>query len=295
MALGATDHQKKLEAEARVFAGKHNDKVRSVAWGAIPYFQQKLRAKLDMGAEVQKLLNGRKNLKALTLACGDMKGEYNFFKRHGAGSIVAYDISEGQRQRCYDLVYDGEVALDYRIADVNEVEIEPDSYDLIYMQQSLHHLVEVEAVVARINAGLKSDGLFVLNDYVGAPFLQRGPKQREICGQIWKALPERLRVDQHGKVVDELFIPAKEMLSPFEAIRSDAILPSLAASLRTHVEIRFGGVMFPIVNGFAPCYNPGQEPDDTVIRMLWRLDEALGAAGAVEPTFLRGIYLKKLG
>lgn len=286
-------HQRNLEAEARVFAGKTNDKVRSLAWSSIRYFGARIREKLDIGAEAERLLAGRTDLKALTLACGDMKGEYPLLKRLGATSIVAYDISEGQRQRCLDKVFDGSVALDYRIEDVNQVQLEPETYDLVYMQQSLHHIVEIEQLLERINISLKPDGIFLLNDYVGEPFLQRGPKQREICQEIWTRLPERLRIDKDGAFRPNLFIPDKAMLSPFEAIRSDAIRPALKESFDTHAEFLFGGIIFPITNNFAPNYLPDNETDETLIRMLWYLDELLVGNGTVEPTFVRGVYRKK--
>ena len=288
-----TQHQRDLEAEARVFAGKSNDRVRSLAWSSISYFGSRIHEKLDMAGQATKLLGGRKDLKALTLACGDMKGEYPLLIRLGAKSIVAYDISEGQRQRCLDQVFDGSVKLDYRIEDVNHVELEPNTYDLVYMQQSLHHIVEIEKLLERIHAALKPDGIFLLNDYVGEPFLQRGPRQREVCQKIWKLLPERLRIDKDGNFTPDLFIPDKAMLSPFEAIRSDAILPALKANFVTHSEFLFGGIIFPITNNFAPNYQPDNEGDETLIRMLWYLDELMVGNGTVEPTFVRGIYLKK--
>ncbi len=110
---------------------------------------------------------------------------------------------------------------------------------------------------------------------------------------IWQTLPDRLRTDQHRTVCEHLFIPDSRMLSPFEAIRSDAILPALKANFATHAEFLFGGIIFPITNGFAPNYQPGLEGDDTLVRLLWAMDELLVGNGTVEPTFLRGIYLKK--
>ncbi|MEM7692891.1 MAG: class I SAM-dependent methyltransferase [Pseudomonadota bacterium] len=280
----------KLERETQVFAGKNNQRTRSLAWNAIPYFQQKLRERMNMTAEVNALLDGRTERRALTLACGDMKGEYGFFKSIGVTSIDAFDLSPGQRKRCFDLVYDGKIPLDYKIADVNEAGLEEGAYDIVYMQQSLHHIEAVEKVVARIHKALRPDGLFVLIDYVGEPFLQRGPKQRAVCQRIWSCLPERLRVSQDGTVRDTIWIPDKKTLSPFEAVRAPAILPAIRQHFETHFEMVFGGVVFPIVNNFAPHWDPALEGDETVLKLLWELDEMMTASGMVEPTFVRAIY-----
>lgn len=288
-----SDRESKLEAETRVFAGKQNDLVRSVAWSAIPYFGQMLNKRLQLVPGAKQLLGDRQEKRALTLACGDMTGEYRIFKRLGVTAIDAWDLSEGQRQRCYDKVYDGEIALDYRIADVNELQLSPATYDVVYMQQSLHHIEAIEHILEQIAGSLAAGGVFILNDYVGEPFLQRGPKQREVCRRIWKSLPARLRTNPQDVVLEDIWIPKKEMLSPFEAIRSDAILPGLRANFDTHAETLFGGIIFPIVNNFAPRYDLDDESDLALIKLLWELDEMLGAAGLVEPTFVRGIYGRK--
>jgi len=125
----------KLERETKVFAGMNNQRTRALAWNAIPYFQTKLRERLDLHAVATELLAGRDTIRALTLACGDMKGEYGFFKRLGVSKIDAYDPSEGQRRRCFALVYDGAIPLEYTIADVNEAPLGKGAYDLVYMQQ----------------------------------------------------------------------------------------------------------------------------------------------------------------
>jgi len=144
--------------------------------------------------------------------------------------------------------------------------------------------------VKRIHDALKTDGIFILNDYVGEPFLQRGPRQRAVCNRIWACLPERLRVNQHGVLCDTIRIPDKAMLSPFEAIRADAILPALRETFDAHSEVLFGGVVFPIINNFAPRWDLETEHDVTVLKILWKLDEMMTASGMVEPTFVRAIY-----
>jgi SAM-dependent methyltransferase len=282
--------QADLGKEAGHFSGKNNDRVRSLAWSAIPYFQRKIHERIDIGRKARELLACKSEIAALTLACGDMTGEYRLLKSLGAKEIVAYDVSEGQRERFRDRVDDGSVKVDYRIGDVNEVDLPKNAFDVVYMQQSLHHIEAVEAVLSRIHDSLKADGVFVLNDYIGEPFLQRTEKQRAIARRIWKQLPERLRI-MNGEVKEDIHIPAKSILSPFEAIRSDAIYPALKATFTTHCEFTFAGILFPVVNNFAPNYD--LEKDDTLIRLLWEMDEMLVENGVVEPNFIRGLYLKR--
>jgi SAM-dependent methyltransferase len=289
---GEAEHKRRLDAEANAFSGKHNDKVRAAAMGSIAYFGHKLNEELNVVTEAVKLLSSRTPIRALTMACGDMKGEYNFFKKIGATSIDAFDVSSGQRDRCLQTVYDGAIELNYGITDVNAIELKKDHYDVVYMQQSLHHIEKVERTLVQIHDSLTPDGIFVLSDYIGEPFLQRGPKQREVCAKLWSCLPKRLRMSPHG-LHDTILIPPKNMLSPFEAIHSDAIVPALETLFRIHKQIVFAGLLFPIFNNFAQCYDASRELDDTLIKLMWELDKIMVGNGTVEPTFIRGIFLRR--
>ena len=284
------DDTKELSREAEYFSRSDNRKVRSFGWGSIPYFQQKLLEKLDLVAEARKFLGKRAQTRALTLACGDMTGEYALFKKLNATHIDAFDISEGQRDKFHKNTYDGKIPVEYGIRDVNRIELPEGAYDVICMQQSLHHIEEVEAVLLQVEQALRPDGVFLLSDYVGEPFLQRGPKQRAFCQRLWPSLPARLRTTAAGYVLKQIHIPKKEALSPFEAIRSDAILPALDSTFTRHVQILFGGVLFPMVNGFAMNYDLDNETDSALVKLLWELDEIAVEQGLVEPTFVRGIY-----
>jgi SAM-dependent methyltransferase len=293
MASAEARYQQDLSKEAGAFSGTQNEKVRSLAWGSIKYFQNRLHEELDIVKAARSIIGNRNDLKALTMACGDMSGEYRLFKALGISSVDAFDVSEGQQSRFYTKVNDGQIPVDYKIADVNEIILPERKYDVVYMQQSLHHIVKIDRITEQIRSALKPDGIFILNDYVGEPFLQRGPKQRNICGKIWKCLPERFRMNVGGTVLEEIHIPNKAGLSPFEAVRSDAILPSIARNFDVVKQFLFGGVLFPIVNGFAPNYNYENETDRMLIHMLWELDKILVANGTVEPTFVRGVYRPK--
>jgi SAM-dependent methyltransferase len=279
-----------LKKEASFFSATHNALTRQVAWSSIPYFQKRIDEAFDMLVSIQQHFSGRRNLKALTLACGDMSGEYHFFSRVGVSHIIAYDVSSGQRDKFY-IKYDGRIPVDYHIADVNQLELPRNTFDIVYMNQSLHHIEAVEQVVSRLATALTPDGLFALNDYIGVPFLQRSHKQRELTARLWPHLPERLRRNHKGNVFNTPHIPKKDELSPYEAIRSDAILPALHANFIPLKELTFGGFLFPLINGFAQNYT--EDDDATLLKMLWEMDQYMIEQGAIEPNFIRAVYVPR--
>jgi hypothetical protein len=107
----------RLEREAAIFSGIDNQKVRDSSWSAIPYFNQRILQEIDLRKETENALQGRSSITALTLACGDMTGEYAFLKNLGAVHIDAFDISEGQRDKFYK-THDRAISVDYRVCDV---------------------------------------------------------------------------------------------------------------------------------------------------------------------------------
>jgi SAM-dependent methyltransferase len=281
-----------LRREADFFSKANNALTRSVAWGAIPYFQQQIHRASNLNGSIDKLLSGRTKINALTLACGMMTGEYNFCRARGATSIDAYDISEGQRDKFFNEVYDGEIEVNYRIADVNAIVLEENKYDLIFIQQAYHHLVEVEYVAREINKALKPDGVFVLIDYIGQPFLQRTERQMDLAQRIWKTMPARLRTNHSGRVIDEVHIPDKSTMSPYEAVRADAIWAALTDVLEVKTHYFLCGILFPIFNGYAQNYTDS-ESDTRFIKQMWEIDRFLIETGGIEPNFVRAVFGKK--
>ncbi|MDH3299821.1 MAG: class I SAM-dependent methyltransferase [Acidimicrobiia bacterium] len=278
--------------EAAFFDQHDNQLTRSVAWSAIPFFQSRLHQRLDLVATATAHLERTEDLRALTLGCGDMTGEYGLLRRFPVTQIVAYDLSEGQRANFYERTYDESAGIDvdYRIGDAAADTLGSEEFDLVYIQQSFHHFEEVEKVAANIRMALRPGGVFLLNDYIGTPFLQRSERQRAATRRIWRHLPARLRTGANGEVWDDILIPPIENLPPHEAVRSDAILPALRENFDIIDEHQFAGLLFPLFNGFAQNYT---EADMTFVRSMWEVDEWMIAEGAIEPNFIRGLYRAK--
>ena len=280
----------RIAEEAQRFGQQNNQTLRGVSWNAIPYFRDQVGELFDMAKYVREHLQGCPHPVALTMACGEMLGEYGFFKRVGVAEIDASDISEGQREKFYER-YDGKIPVSYTIGDANEIQLEPERYDLVYVQHAYHHIEALEHVAEQIAKSLKPDGIFAINDYVGANFLQRTSRQRDLCGAIWRSMPERYRIGMNGCVVEDLHIPSKASLPPYEAVRAEDILDVLHAHFEFQEYVAFGGILMPLFNGFVHCYTDAPE-DDEFLRVMWDLDQWLINAGAVEPNFMKAILVR---
>jgi len=284
---------KNIEIEAGFFGKQDNSKGRSTAWSSIPFFQQQIGKHSNLPMLIHPLLPPNKKLKALTLACGDMTGEYQFLRNLGVASIDAYDVSPGQREKFFRRMMGKlDLEVEYHIEDVNIIQLEENHYDIVYVQQAYHHFEALEHISAEINKSLTNTGIFVLIDYIGKNFLQRTETQKRVCQYIWDRLPEKLRVDLHGKVRERIQIPEIKNLSPFEAIRSEDILDTLSSSFKSEHQFLYGAILFPLINGFAQNFTDSEE-DLKLLQQLWDLDRLLIETQLVEPNFIRAVFSKK--
>jgi len=57
--------------------------------------------------------------------------------------------------------------VEYRVADLNTVELPPAAYDLVAVKGTLHHLIRPDHLLDEVARTLKPNGLFWANDTLG--------------------------------------------------------------------------------------------------------------------------------
>src|SRR6476660_7936879 len=109
---------------------------------------------------LRALLPDPRGRRVLDLGCG-----YGWFCRwaseNGAARVVGIDVSERMLQlaRC-DWPAD---RIEYRRADLEEVDLPQASFDLVYSSLAFHYLVRLAALIARIHAALVPGGRLVFS------------------------------------------------------------------------------------------------------------------------------------
>jgi len=117
-------------------------------------------------------------------------------------------------------------------ADLNFVELPPDTYDLVVSSASLHHVTNLEHLAWQIDATLTPEGWFFLSDYVGEPRFQFTPAKKRVFELVHDREVARMRDRRPGC----LWMDASD-LSPFCGVRSDEVLAVMRAHL-AEVEVR---------------------------------------------------------
>lgn len=162
-------YQQKLAAEAELW-GTESERMAQ----AIPpdwRYHRRLRHNVIMhAADIEGLLSQvRPGMAALELGCAS--GWLTLALAQRGANAVGLDISDKSLAVARDyyerIREDVPGTVDYRAADLNALDLPASTYDLIVVKASLHHLIELEHVIAEIHRALRPGGLLWANDTHG--------------------------------------------------------------------------------------------------------------------------------
>jgi SAM-dependent methyltransferase len=175
--------------------------------------------------------------RGLVLGMGAPSAEERILRHNPDLHLTLVDISEGPLQRHHRFLtrkYPGRV--ETRLADLNFIELDSCTYDLIVSSGTIHHVLNLEYLASQINQALTDHGWFFLEDYVGEPRWQFSDVKRRIFQAIITRQMERERTSP------ELVWESDETLSPCCGVRSNETLDVLPRFLHQQ-ELRTAGAL----------------------------------------------------
>jgi ubiquinone/menaquinone biosynthesis C-methylase UbiE len=186
----------------------------------------------------------------------------------------------------------------FREADFHQLEPPAESYDVIFMNMSLHHVKDLDSLLSRIAAALRPEGFFLINEYVGPSQFQFGELQLSIVRDLLGALPEELRQDvATGKVKREYERKPVEfwnVVDPSEAIRSAEIVPALDRHFQVVERIDYGGtVLHLLLEHIIHNFDNGDPYHLAVLRLLGTIEDILISQGVLRSDFSLMALAKK--
>lgn len=152
------------------------------------------------------------------------------------------------------------------------------AYDLVYWNNSLHHMLDVPRAVAWSHGVLENEGVFYMNDFVGPTRMQWSDQTLEIVSGIRAALPERFLKDPNRKgaslVTRIRRRSAREMSreDPTECADSDRILDAVRDYFPEALVLPIGGAVYHLVLNDV-LHNIDEELDREYLDLLMALDE----------------------
>ena len=230
--------------------------------------------------------------RSLTLGCGDGALERGLAKYNLCLHYEGVDVAHEALRRAEKMApRDGSSSFSYRYMDLNNLDLNPEHYDLIFGANSVHHVENLEGLFAEVQKALTPAGYFHLNEYVGPSRFQWTDRQQEIINGLLMVLPQRYRlsVNDGATVKQHLTRPTVEevkAIDPSEAARSGEIMELLGRYLEL-VELKeYGGtILHPLLDSIAGNFDPEKEDDRGWLEWLFQAEDALLSAGDVTSDF----------
>jgi 2-polyprenyl-3-methyl-5-hydroxy-6-metoxy-1,4-benzoquinol methylase len=176
----------------------------------------------------------------------------------------------------------------YRQSDLNVVELEPHSYDIVIAAQVLHHVEALEHLLDQVARSLRRGGLFVVQEYVGPARFQWLEKTEVLMNRMLETLPAEYRVNQfNGLAKERLERPSPEEIAasdPSESIRSDEIVATLESRFEVLYRADFGGTLLQFLLADIAANFKEDDPKDVALIDLMSLFEEVLVAERVLPS-----------
>jgi len=177
----------------------------------------------------------------LSLGCGMGSLERSARRIGLCESILGLDFSteslgEGRRRARAEDVR----GLTYAAADLNDPDFGVSAFDVVFIHQSLHHVVQVERLLDAAAACLRPGGMLYLDEWTGPSQDEWTPALLRRATTLYAAAPSSWRNHHRLK-------PPISVDDPSEAIRSSAILPAAHERFRTLVERPYGGQLVALI------------------------------------------------
>jgi SAM-dependent methyltransferase len=163
-------------------------------------------------------------------------------------------------------------------------------YDAAIANQSLHHVLKLEQLLAGIREWLKPDGVFLVSDMIGRNGHQRWPEALAIVHELWRRLPPSYRYNIPLRRYEELYRNWECSARSFEGIRAQDILPLLLEHFHFRLCIAFGNLVDPFVDrSFGHHFDMAREWDRDFIDRVHERDEQELLSGRIKPTHLLAV------
>jgi len=176
---------------------------------------------------LENVLRGRVPVDhCLSLCCGFGEVERRLARLGAFRHCLGLDVSSAAVNAATEAARaEGMHQLSYRVADLNEVDLGVEEYDLVWANGALHHIAKLENLAAAVHRALKPGGVLVANEYVGPNRRNIPLRQREIINAAIHLIPPRLRTIDEGSYVPPFFRQTKWLRLLYKLYRMVSLQP----------------------------------------------------------------------
>jgi SAM-dependent methyltransferase len=219
-----------------------------VSWMNEPLIRQAIHARIGGAAPASAgdwfvaRLSGRTFERGLSIGCGVGNLEREAIRRNVCASIDAFDGSlhslRAARRAADEEGYAGRIR--YFASDFNQPALPRDTYDIVFANQSLHHVGKLEKLFRALVRAMKPGAILYLDEYLGPSRTEWNDEVIAPHRAVFAGLPAAVRTS------DFLPLPIQAD-DPSEAIRSSEIMRQLAIGFDLEEVRSYGGNLLAVL------------------------------------------------
>ncbi|MDA8908821.1 class I SAM-dependent methyltransferase [bacterium] len=278
------------------------EQVRNVSWLSISYFGRQVERGLtdNYRTPLAFLLSQRyseeacQELKGLALVCGDMEAERGFFEslpNIRFSTVDGYDLSPESIKRYQPK------GCEFRphIMDANDIALEPNQFDLIVGCHGIHHIYNLGGMFYQTHKAIKPEGLFVLHEWVGPPYLQIPLRNHIIASFLLFVLfPSRRVRTTHMNRVKGVWLQSRpQAFDPSEACNANELMPQLLKYFKPIRIVKYGALAYPMFEGIGHNIDEERPLNKLRIRIVFYIEQILIRLRIIRPLFVSAVVEKR--
>lgn len=238
--------------------------------------------------------------KALSLGCGNGNKDLVWMQCGAFERLDACDISEERIRHANSSA--AELGLSdrahFHTADARFFR-PGSSYDVVILDESLHHLSPVLDTLVHVKNMLRPGGMLILNDYVGPPRFQWTDAQMAAANAAIGSLPERYRRTPSGEPKEDIYRPGRLTMylhDPSEAAESHRILPGVRKLFTIMEFSEYGGtILHPLLKDISHNFLPGDPETAGLLKKLFAAEDDQLVNGTLPSDFVFLVASKPAG
>jgi SAM-dependent methyltransferase len=200
--------------------------------------------------------------RAVSLGCGRGRQDRSLYRHGIVETLIGYDLSPHSVEAAAKWAHSSGIAgFEYRLGDLNEIELEVSAFDLVVAEMSLHHTTELERLFDVAARALKPGGLLLVDEYVGPTRFRWTETQMRAVNGLLTILPKELRMTPEGvfkPLIEHLPNSFFESVDPSEAVRSGEVMGCLEQRFEILWRRPYGGtILHPLLHDIACNFREG--------------------------------------
>ena len=270
-------------------------------WLAVPEVNKRYNQKATLGQNpnwavyfLNKYVPNKKEAVMASIGCGAGQLECLLAQNNGFAQCDAFDIAPGAIEIAKKAAHDkGFHHINYEVSDVNGMSLKENHYDVIWFNNSLHHISQLEFLYEQIVHALKPNGYLIFNEYIGPSRFDFTPRQKEVMKAAFALIPMRFKrsfVPGHNEpylLSTAIPDPAEvERVDPSESVRSEEIMMLLEDYFDiVEYNVTGGTILQFLLLGIAGNFRTDDPESIRVLDMLFAIEDTLIDIGDIQSDF----------